>query len=208
VHLTRFDVIFFAVLIPSVILHEVSHGWVALLFGDDTAKRAGRLTLNPVAHVDPFGTIILPLILILTTHSAFGYAKPVPVNPRQLRNPRDQSVVVSLAGPAVNVVLAVLAALVLRRIGLPTSFVSGPLLNQVVFEFGLVNAVLAAFNLIPLPPLDGSAVIERVLPRAWWPKYLQLRQYSFGILLILVLVWRDGLSRFLFWAEHLWAHLL
>ena len=87
-HLERFDIVFFAVLIPSVILHEVSHGWVALAFGDDTAKRAGRLTLNPIAHVDPFGTIILPLILVLTTHSAFGYAKPVPVNPRQLHNPR------------------------------------------------------------------------------------------------------------------------
>src|SRR3954466_2675226 len=86
-----------AVVIPSIILHEVSHGWVALAFGDDTAKRAGRLTLNPVAHIDPFGTILLPLILVLTTGRAFGYAKPVPVNPRKLRNPREQSVLVSLA---------------------------------------------------------------------------------------------------------------
>ena len=207
-HLTRVDIIFFAVLIPSVILHEVSHGWVALLFGDDTAKRAGRLTLNPAAHVDPFGTILLPVLLILTVHSAFGYAKPVPVNPRQLRNPRDQSVLVSLAGPAVNIALAVAAALVLRRIGLPADLDRGPLVKAVVLEFGLANAILAAFNLIPIPPLDGSALIERVLPRAWWPKYLQLRQYSFGILLILVFVWRDGLSSFLLWAQRLWAHLL
>jgi len=188
VDLSRFDVIFFAVLIPSVILHEVSHGWVALMFGDDTAKRAGRLTLNPIAHVDPFGTIILPAILILTTHSAFGYAKPVPVNPRQLHNPRQQSVFVSLAGPAVNITLAVAAALVIQRIGLPRDFNHGPLLKPVIFEIGYANVILAAFNLIPIPPLDGSAVIERFLPRAWWPRYIQLRQYSMGVLLILVLL--------------------
>jgi Zn-dependent protease len=203
VHIDRFDLIFFAVLVPSVILHEVSHGWVALMFGDDTAKRAGRLTLNPLAHIDPFGTILLPILLILTVHSAFGYAKPVPVNPQKLRDPRNQGLLVSLAGPAVNIVLAVLAALVLRQIGIVDR-----LPNDVLLEFGAVNAILAAFNLIPVPPLDGSAVIERLLPRSWWPRYLQLRQYSFGILILLVFVWRDGLSRFLLWAQHVWAHLL
>ena len=95
-------IIAIAVLIPSVILHEISHGWVALAFGDDTAKRAGRLTLNPIAHIDPFGTIILPALLILTTGRAFGYAKPVPVNVGKLRSPRNQGLLVSLAGPAVN----------------------------------------------------------------------------------------------------------
>src|SRR5207237_10455946 len=114
VHLERFDIVFFAVLIPSVILHEVSHGWVALAFGDDTAKRAGRLTLNPIAHVDPFGTIILPLLLSLSGIGAFGYAKPVPVNPRNLRNPRQHSLYVSLAGPLTNITLALIAGLVLR----------------------------------------------------------------------------------------------
>src|SRR5205823_8962880 len=92
---SREQIIFFAVLIPSIILHEVSHGWVALAFGDDTAKRAGRLTLNPIAHIDAFGTVILPLVLILTTVRPFGYAKPVPVNQCQLRNPLDQTVLVS-----------------------------------------------------------------------------------------------------------------
>ena len=203
-HLSRFDVIFFAVLIPSVILHEVSHGWVALAFGDDTAKRAGRLTLNPIAHIDPFGTIILPAILILTSHGAFGYAKPVPVNPRQLRDPRNQSLLVSLAGPAVNIVLSVVAALVLRQIGLAPDDV----VHEVVYTVGWANAILAAFNLLPIPPLDGSAVIERLLPRSMWPVYLRFRQYSFGILLILVLFWRDGLSSFFLWVLHLWAHLL
>jgi Zn-dependent protease len=215
-HLTRFEIIFYAALLPSIILHEVSHGWVALMFGDDTAKRAGRLTLNPAAHVDPFGTVLLPLLLIFTTGRAFGYAKPVPVNPRQLRNPRDQSVLVSLAGPAVNIVLAVGAALVLRRIGLPTSNVGGvsvfdldrgSLLKAIVFGIGYANVILAAFNLIPIPPLDGSAVIERVLPRAWWPKYLQLRQYSFGLLIIVVLLVPGSLNRVFDFALHLWQHL-
>jgi Zn-dependent protease len=196
--------IFFAVLIPSVILHEISHGWVALMFGDDTAKRAGRLTLNPIAHIDPFGTILLPAILLLSGAAAFGYAKPVPVNPRNLRNPRNQSVVVSLAGPVVNVALSLAAAFALRGIGV----FGDDLLHQVVFGIGYINVVLAAFNLIPLPPLDGSAVVERVLPRAWWPQYMRFRQYSFGILLLLVLLWRDGLNSFFLWALHLWAHLL
>jgi Zn-dependent protease len=209
VHLSRFDLIFFAVLIPSVILHEVSHGWVALIFGDDTAKRAGRLTLNPIAHIDPFGTIILPALLILTTHSAFGYAKPVPVNPRQLRNPRDQSLLVSLAGPAVNIVIAIAAALVISRVGIPSDFDRGPLLKSVVFELGYANVILAAFNLIPIPPLDGSAVIERVLPRAWWPRYLQLRQYSMGVLILLVfLLPRLILVPVFDFALHQWAKLL
>jgi len=202
VHLTRFEVIFFAVLIPSIILHEISHGWVALMFGDDTAKRAGRLTLNPVAHVDPFGTIILPVLLILTHGPIFGYAKPVPVNPRQLRHPRNESLLVSLAGPAVNIVLAVVAAFALhsvRRVG--TTW-------DVVSEFGVANVFLAAFNLIPLPPLDGSAVVERLLPRAWWPRYLQLRQYSFGLLLLIVLLRPSALSGFFDSAERLWERLL
>src|SRR2546425_6818058 len=99
-----------AVLIPSVMLHEISHGAVALAFGDDTAKRAGRLTLNPIAHVDPFGTIVLPLILALSSSGVFGWAKPVPVNPRRLRNPRQQALLVSLAGPVTNLGLAFIAS--------------------------------------------------------------------------------------------------
>ena len=196
--------IFFAVLIPSVILHEISHGWVALMFGDDTAKRAGRLTLNPIAHIDPFGTIILPAILLLSGAGAFGYAKPVPVNPRNLRNPRNQSLVVSLAGPLVNIVLSLSAAFGLRAIGI----FGDDLLHRVVFAVGYINVILAAFNLIPLPPLDGSAVVERLLPEAWWPQYLRFRQYSFGLLLIVVFLWRDGLNSFFLWALHLWARLL
>lgn len=180
--MSRESWIFLGVLIPSVILHEVSHGVVALFFGDDTAKRAGRLTLNPVAHVDPFGTIILPLMLVLTAGTAFGYAKPVPVSPGRLRRPREQSLYVSLAGPATNLLLALLATLLLTRLRpRGTTF-------DVIDEAIAANVILAVFNLIPFPPLDGSALVERLLPAAWWPGWLKFRQYSMGLLLIVVLV--------------------
>ena len=169
-------------IVPSIILHEISHGAVALAFGDETAKRAGRLSLNPIRHVDPFGTLLLPALLVFAGQPAFGWAKPVPVNPAALRNPRQQSLFVSLAGPAVNIVLMLLAALVLRS----TTGDDDP--RRFVAALGVVNVLLAAFNLIPIPPLDGSAVIERVLPRQWWPQWLRFRQYSMGILLVLVLV--------------------
>src|SRR3954447_27007803 len=112
--MTHDHIVFFAMLFPSIILHEVSHGYVANLFGDDTAKRAGRLTLNPIAHIDPFGTVLLPLLLSLSGVGAFGYAKPVPVNVRKLRDPRQHSLYVSLAGPATNIAIAVVAAILLR----------------------------------------------------------------------------------------------
>jgi Zn-dependent protease len=194
---------FFVALVPSVILHEVSHGVVALAFGDDTAKRAGRLTLNPVAHVDPFGTLVLPLLMIVTTGAAFGYAKPVPVNVRALRNPRQQAVLVSLVGPVTNIALAVAAAVVLR-VARPTT---GGFLDA-VFTFGFANVILAAFNLIPLPPLDGSAIIERVMPTSWWPRWFRLRQYSMGILLIVVFLLPGTLSHVFNSAVNLWARLL
>ena len=182
-HLTEENIFFFAALVPSIILHEVSHGWAALVCGDDTAKEAGRLTLNPIAHVDPFGSIILPGILILTTGFAFGYAKPVPVNPRRMRSPRNHNVLVALAGPATNIVLAGLTVLALRVTGIAPN---PSRLVVFLFVLGFANVILAVFNLIPIPPLDGSALIERVLPRQWWPRYLQLRQYSFGLLFLVV----------------------
>jgi Zn-dependent protease len=211
IHLGEEQIIFFAVLFPSIILHEVSHGAVAYLFGDDTAKRAGRLTLNPIAHVDPFGTIILPAILILTTGSAFGYARPVPVSPSRMRSPRNQSLMTSLAGPAVNIVLALSSAALIRFV-LLDRFANGisfaPVLAKVVFELGVVNVILAAFNLIPVPPLDGSAVIERLLPARLWPSYLKIRQY--GMLFLFVLIfWSGGvLSRIFDPALRLWLDLL
>jgi Zn-dependent protease len=202
-------------LVPSVILHEVSHGAVALLFGDDTAKRAGRLTLNPVRHIDPLGTVLLPAMLVLAGAPPFGYAKPVPVNPRRLRNPRDHGLLVSLVGPGVNIAIAVAAAVALRLLGghagtfgLYTSFGDLPLLQRVLFLLGYINVVLAAFNLIPIPPLDGSAVVERLLPARWWPGYLRLRQYSMVILIVVVLALPQLLGRIFDPAIALWERLL
>jgi Zn-dependent protease len=189
-------------LVPAVILHEVSHGVVALGFGDDTAKRAGRLTLNPIAHIDPMGSVAMPLLLALAHLPPFGWAKPVPVNPRQLRNPRQQSLLVSLAGPATNIALAVAMAMVLRV----TTGVS--LSRRAIYAFGYINVVLATFNLIPFPPLDGSAIIERFLPSQWWPGWLRLRQYSFFLLFLLIfLLPGNFLGRLFNFSLDLWERL-
>ena len=192
-------IVYLVVLIPSVMLHEISHGVVALAFGDDTAKRAGRLTLNPIAHVDPFGTIVLPLILALSSSGVFGWAKPVPVNPRRLRNPRQQALLVSLAGPVTNLGLAFIASAI---------YVAGPR-NDWTRAAIVVNVILAAFNLLPIPPLDGSAVVERVLPRSWWPQWLRFRQYSMALVFALVFFWPGGLGHLFTWALDSWrTHVL
>lgn len=199
-NISRQSIELFLLLIPSIILHEVSHGVVALAFGDPTAKDAGRLTLNPIKHVDPFGTIILPAILALSGANAFGYAKPVPVNVRRLRSPRNHSLLVSLAGPATNLALMLLAVLAFKAVG----FEGSRRALELLYLLGAANVALAIFNLIPLPPLDGSAVVERLLPTAWWPRYLQLRQYSMLILLgifllaprVLQAVMRPGLEAY------------
>ncbi len=188
-----YKVLFFVVLIPSVILHEVSHGAVALAFGDDTAKRAGRLTLNPVSHVDLFGTLVLPIVMTISGLGAIGYAKPVPYNPAGLRHPRNEALLVALAGPVVNVVLAVGAAMLFRATVDKSSFelfglVGGSVYGRVVFLFGYANVLLAAFNLLPIPPLDGSAVIERLMPRSWWPGYMRMRALAFPVLIVAVLL--------------------
>lgn len=192
------------VLIPSVILHEVAHGAVALAFGDDTARRAGRLTLNPVRHIDPFGTLILPTLLALTGAGTFGYAKPVPVAPSRMRRPRDHGLVTSLAGPATNLVLAAVAALALRTLA-PAP---GSTTTAVLAAFGVVNVVLAAFNLLPLPPLDGSAVVERLLPRRALPGWHRLRGFALPVVFVLVLVFPGALSRVFRVAVEWWSLLL
>jgi Zn-dependent protease len=184
--------VFFGCLVVAVILHEVSHGVVASWFGDDTARRAGRLTLNPVPHIDPFGSLILPAMGALTGLPVLGWAKPVPVNPSKLGNPRRDMLFVSLAGPATNVVLALAAALAARALFDPASvpvvfgFSDLPLGIQVLFSFAVVNVFLGVFNLLPIPPLDGSALIERVLPAAWLPAWHRFRPYGFLVLFLLV----------------------
>lgn len=202
-----------AVLVPSVILHEVSHGVVALWYGDDTAKEAGRLTLNPLRHVDPFGTVILPAMLALGGLGAFGYAKPVPVQPSRLRNPRQHSLYVSLVGPAVNVALALVAVVVYRTFYEVERFGGGIAIEQslgarIVFFFGFINVILAVFNLLPIPPLDGSAMIERVLPASWWPAWHKLRTWSMGLLLVIVLAVPGALAGVLRPAIDLYSKLL
>lgn len=197
-HLDPDTFILFGALVVAVILHEISHGVVALWFGDDTAKRAGRLTLNPVPHIDPFGSILLPALGALTHAALFGYAKPVPINPSRMNNPRRDPLWVSLAGPATNLMLMAVAAVVahfmfrgIDRSGL-RGFSDYPVGFRIVFYFALVNLTLGIFNLLPIPPLDGSAIFERVMPDSWRPRWYQVRQY--GMLVLFALIFWTGLA--------------
>ena len=179
-----------AVTIPSVILHEVAHGWAALRLGDDTAKRRGRLTLNPIAHVDPVGTLLLPAVMAASGLGVIGYAKPVPVNVGRLRRPRDHAVLVALAGPVTNITLALAAAVAVRALGgvdVPESGEIGWDAPTVLTVLGVINLLLALFNLIPVPPLDGSAVVERALPARWLPSWYRLRRWSMLVVLAVFL---------------------
>ncbi len=211
---STFDLMFFGALVPSVILHEVSHGAVALAFGDDTAKRAGRLTLNPIKHIDPFGTIILPILLLLSSHGAFMYAKPVPVNVSRLRNSRNTSVLVSLVGPAVNITLAVVLGVVFKTLvagQIPREIainLEGPIWAQFLFVAGYANIILAAFNLIPLPPLDGSAVIERLLPTNLLPGYYRIRPFTIFLPLIIIILDPYAFNSLFVWAYNHYANAL
>jgi Zn-dependent protease len=199
---THQEIVFILVLIPSVILHEIMHGVVALAFGDDTAKRAGRLTLNPIPHIDLFGTIILPTLLILIGATPFGWAKPVPVNVSRLRSPRNDGLLVSLAGPATNLVLVTVAT-VAYRVFHPHGDVA-----EVLLFLGFANVILAVFNMIPIPPLDGSSLIERVLPERFWPGYLKFRGRAMGLLLVLMLAVPSLFGHVLQPALDLWDRIL
>ena len=202
VRMDRVEIIFLVVLIPSVILHEISHGLVASGFGDDTAKRAGRLSLNPTVHIDPFGTLLLPAMLALSgAPFLFGYAKPVPVRVDRLRNPRVHGLLVSLAGPATNFLLAVgcLLVYVVARPPVDSTF-------WWVLALGTIgNIGLGIFNLIPMPPLDGSAVIEFLLPRRFLGSWYQLRRYSILLVFALLLFGRGLLDPVFGWAVDVWA---
>ncbi|MGQ0805808.1 MAG: site-2 protease family protein [Actinomycetota bacterium] len=189
----REALVFFGCLVVAIILHEISHGVVALWFGDDTAKRAGRLTLNPIPHIDPLGSIILPAMGALTGLPIIGFAKPVPVNPARLRHPRRDMLFVSLAGPFTNFLLMAGAALVTRGLLRGSGFLgsgigseSPDLAVQIFFAFAVVNLFLGLFNLLPIPPLDGSAMVERVLPDRALPGWYRFRPYGFLVLVVLV----------------------
>ncbi len=220
-HVDHVTVIFFVALIVSIILHEISHGVVAYGFGDDTAKRAGRLTLNPVPHVDPFGSIVLPVLGALTHVPVIGWAKPVPVNPAQLRNRRRDMLMVSLAGPTTNFALAAVGALVARWQfhSVQGSFLQSvhgdffvlgdlPLRVLIPLLFAEVNLFLGIFNFLPIPPLDGASLVERVLPESWLPNWYRFRPY--GILVLFLLVLRSSLLSDLFqpFLDHLYRFVL
>lgn len=186
-------------LIGSIILHELSHGVVALWFGDPTARNAGRLTLNPLPHIDPLGSVIVPGLLVLAGAPAFGWAKPVPVDPRRLRRPRAQMLLVALAGPGSNLLLMLAGALLARAAfdAQGTVTFAGeviidqqPLIVQVPLLFAFVNLLLGVFNLLPVPPLDGSALVERLLPARALPAWHTIRPY--GLLVLLLLVFSTG----------------
>jgi Zn-dependent protease len=214
--LSRFEVIYFLVLIPSIILHEISHGVAALAFGDDTAKRMGRLNLNPIRHVDPIGTLLVPAVLSLSGVGAYGWAKPVPVNTNRLRSPRNHTVLVSLVGPLTNIILAALFGLAfvlatpldIRQIVYHGGFYPPTLLQQILFIGGIANIVLAVFNLIPCPPLDGAALLERFIPARLLPDYYRLQPLLMFLPFILILLFRNQWSELIGHLISWWSGLL
>ena len=182
-----------AILIPcliiAIVFHEVAHGFAALKLGDPTAKEKNRLSLNPLRHVDPIGTLLVPGILALASGPIFGWAKPVPVNKNRLDNPRFGMMAVAAAGPGTNFVLALLGALALGLLGpeLATGSAKEPgLVIQGLKYFILINTFLGMFNLLPIPPFDGSHILEGILPRSIVPYFAKLRQA--GMLLFFGLV--------------------
>jgi Zn-dependent protease len=177
--------IFFA----AVVIHEFSHAFVANRCGDSTARRSGRLTLNPLAHIDPFGTILLPLFLILMQAPVlFGWAKPVPINFASLRNPRRDMVMVGLAGPVANFLSAIVISILIKYV-----FFNQGLIFKFLDSFMAISVVLGVFNLIPIPPLDGSRVLLGLLPRELAMRYASLERY--GFLIIFALVYMGVLDR-------------
>ena len=187
--------------IPAMVFHEVAHGFAAYKLGDPTAKNMGRLTANPLKHIDPFGTVIMPLMLMAVGLPVFGYAKPVPYNPFFFKDKRKGDLIVGLAGPAANLVMALLGALVyhlvvivMRSIPQTTAAV---ILNSTIgynFIFLLIplfvyiNLIFMFFNLIPIPPLDGSSVLAVWLPPKYMPQYYKVQQWALPIFMIVVIM--------------------
>ncbi len=179
--------------VPALVLHEVSHGYAAYRLGDPTAKQAGRLTLNPLKHIDPFGTVILPLVLMILQWPIFGYAKPVPYNPTYFKNPRVGDFLVGIAGPAANLVMAAIAALIAQLLVGTVSFFGQSAVYDYFYlmflpMFTRINLYLLFFNLLPIPPLDGSSILALVIPRRYLKTYYSIQRYSFPIFLIVIVV--------------------
>ena len=171
-------------LLFAITLHEAAHAWTAWKLGDNTAKKLGRVSFNPLTHIDPFGTVILPLILLFSGSGfMFGYAKPVPVNFNQLNNPRRDGVLVALAGPGANIFLLIMAALLLNVMALIPDFMSD-WFRQNMINMIIINAILAVFNMLPIPPLDGGRVAVGILPYPLARPLSRLEPY--GMLIILM----------------------
>lgn len=192
----------FPLFMVAVVIHEVSHGWVALQLGDSTAKEAGRLTLNPLKHIDPVGTVILPLFLVLIRAPfVFGWARPVPINILNLRHPKQDMLWVGIAGPLANFLLAIVASLFLKFWGGDLSALLGSSLRALI----TINLVLGTFNLLPVPPLDGSRVLTSLLPISLARGMILLERW--GILLIFFLLAFGWVDRFL-WPMVGWFYKL
>lgn len=181
----------------AIILHEVSHGFVAYKLGDPTAKMTGRLTLNPIAHIDPFGTILMPIMLFIFTNGqfVFGYAKPVPINPYNFKNPKRDMAISAAAGPLSNILIATACVLVLKYVLALIGAASPDALSSKVIEpLSLmvrasikINLILASFNLIPIPPLDGGRVLMGFLPHKQADAFGKIEPYGMIIVMVLIM---------------------
>jgi len=202
--MTNFPVLFFQLiaLLFSVIIHEVSHGTVAYRLGDPTAKNAGRLTLNPLKHLEFFGSFLLPLALFLINSPVlFGWAKPVPFNPLNLKNPKRDSGLIGLAGPISNFSIAIVFSLILKLLVIG-GFASQPFLIFIDIII-LINVILGTFNLIPIPPLDGSKILFSFLPRSAEKYMMLLEQYGMFILLFFIFFGFRFITPIIFWLYRL-----
>lgn len=184
-------IIQFAVVLFAISVHESAHGWMANKFGDPTAKLQGRITLNPIAHIDLIGTIIFPIFLAIIGAPVFGWAKPVMVNPYNLKNPRKDGMFISAAGPVSNIIsgfVGIVLFLILKSFGIVSLYTGGSIevLSYILYFFIIINIFLAIFNLIPVPPLDGSGIIEGLLHNEALEMYLKIKPYGFLILLIII----------------------